>query len=159
MTKRELKMATNSDSELTTSNSSYLEDFETNIDENEAENDLTELLLSDDELFVDMLESEAAGMEGVVSQPSQPAPRPSGSEASVSDGAMRCRKCQREYKRRHFLDKHEKTCQGAQRKGFKQSKPKDAADCSKVGKESELLNLFLFVDFSLVLNSTCNQGV
>ena len=33
-----------------------LQDFETNIDEKEAENDLRELVLSDDELFVDLAE-------------------------------------------------------------------------------------------------------
>ena len=102
--------------------------FESNIKEDEAQKDLTELPLSDDELFVDLDVPEVAG-EGNAGQPS-----PSGSAVSAAGTDTRagpaihhCCKCQRTYKRQYFLDRHEKTCQGIQRKRFKR---KDAVDNS-----------------------------
>ena len=110
--------------------------FETIIDEDEAQSELGELPLTDDELFVDLEFPEARDAEknmSVSCPGAGPDPGPASrartfgssttctKSTSLTSGptSLECDRCHRIYKRRHFLEKHKETCTGAGRQAFK----------------------------------------
>ena len=86
-------------------------EFETNIDEGEAISDLQDLVLSDDELFVD-LSAQALRECEPDSMPTE----------QLTNPRYTCEKCNKQYKRIQFFEKHKNTCTGNYRKRL--TKPK-----------------------------------
>ena len=88
-----------------------LPEFDTNVDEVEAVGDLEDLILSDDELFVDLsTNSECSELESGELVEAQP------NAASNSRSQYTCQKCSKVYKRKQFFDKHTVSCTGKSRK-------------------------------------------
>ena len=114
--------------------SSEFVEFESIIEESEAEGELSKLVSSDDEFFIDFETCDGQGDQRLAHTsraPPQPTtPTCSSNNASASDTqALKCIKCHRVYKRRHYLQKHQTTCAGTGRKFFKKS----AAEYSEDG--------------------------
>ena len=97
-----------------------LSEFECDVDEMEAARDLEDLLLSDDEIY---LESDELALRETHVAVDNPVTVSAVKEQSQSKhAALECPTCKKHYKRQFHFEKHVKDCTG-KRQVLKESKP------------------------------------
>ena len=93
-----------------------IDEFECDVEETEAVNDLQDLLFSDDELFIDLDSDEKQNETEIVhTSPTHVMTQPHTSVDNTSRSNMQCPKCQRTYKRQWHFVKHTEACTGKRR--------------------------------------------
>lgn len=98
-----------------------LPEFDTHIVESEALDDLDQLFISDDELFVD-LELPTSSVDKSSSRSMSTLTTTNELESVPNSKPLQCSKCQKEYKKRFFYDKHIEQCCGKSRRKLRPEK-------------------------------------
>jgi hypothetical protein len=116
-------------------------DLQCDIDELEALKDLEELLISDDELYVDLDDTSSPKNDRdgeTESEHGERTENPTGSTACASN--LVCGKCKKVYKRQKVFDKHTKSCTGKRKKlskGTTKGKRKHESSATTDHKQSK----------------------
>lgn len=113
-------------------------EFETDIDETDAINDIDDVVLSDEEFIVDIdalnnVNADVSSCEPTIAQPSTQNINPN----------LACPTCHRQYKKQRFLDIHKTKCTGKRKYAGQQKRKADAI--SRPNNQGELKIYLLYI--------------